>query len=280
MKKPASIIESVTVTSGDNSYNMNLYQDENMGRGIASVVKIEKEKYLTLSTQINIRGSRKINFLPMGTNNKFTMQCDWPDPGFEGSMLADKKKITAEGFSAEWNTNEYNSSVPKTWIDGDPRNSQNSMFGVRLVQTVDHYQKNMRSVKYALLIISLSFLIFFFYEILKGYKVHPVQYILIGLALSLFYLLLLSFSEHLGFNAAYLIAGSATVVLVTWYSSTILQAGKGVLTLGGTLGGLYIYIFVLLQMENYALLAGSIGLFVILAAVMVLSRKLDWNKAG
>jgi inner membrane protein len=138
----------------------------------------------------------------------------------------------------------------------------------------------MRSAKYALLIISLSFLVFFFFEILKGNKIHPIQYIFIGMALSIFYSLLLSLSEHIGFDIAYFIASITVIGLISWYSRFLLRGGTNVFVLALILTGLYSYIYTLLRMEEYALLVGTIGLFVALTITMYLSRNMDWYGFG
>jgi len=208
---------------------------------IHTIIEIDptKKKY-SFDTEIGINGSESIKYMPIASNTKVSMTSGWDSPGFIGLPL------------------------------------RNESFGVDLVQMVGHYQKNMRSAKYALLIISLSFLVFFFFEILKGNKIHPVQYIFVGLALSIFYSLLLSLSEHIGFDLAYLLAAGSVVGLIGWYSKFMLRQSSNVMILSIVLGGLYTYIYILLQMEEFALLVGSIGLFVVLAISMYLSRNMDW----
>ena len=152
-----------------------------------------------------------------------------------------------------------------------------SVFGVDMLMPVQHYQKSMRSVKYAMLIILLTFVVSFFVEVLQKKQVHPFQYLLIGLALCLFYSLLISISEHTGFTTAYTVASAMTVSLITCYMAGILKIKRTALTVGALLTCLYVYVFVLIQMETYALLAGSIGLFVILAVVMYVSQRIDWS---
>jgi inner membrane protein len=146
------------------------------------------------------------------------------------------------------------------------------------VETVDHYQQNMRSAKYAIMFIALTFVVFFFVEILTKKKIHPIQYLLVGIALILFYSLLLSISEQLNFAVAYLIASIATIGLITLYTHSIFknEAQTGILTF--VLCLLYIFLYVILQLEDVALLIGSIGLFIILAIIMYFSRKINWYK--
>jgi len=209
------------------------------------------------------------------------MSSDWPSPGFVGKVLADNHDITDKGFSANWKVSEYSRSVPSIWSDDQYRvGNGNRSFGVELIQPVDQYQQNMRSAKYALLIISLSFVAFFFFEVMYRKKVHPVQYTFIGLSLSIFYYLLLSISEHLGFDMAYMIASTSIIALILGYSKSILKSSKSLWILGLILILLYSYIFILLQLEEYALIAGSIGLFSILAMIMYMSRNVDWYNMG
>jgi len=247
----------------------------------AEVILDGEKKEIEFYSQLSINGSKSIKYVPIATNTTVNMNSSWDSPGFVGLPLPnDRKIVDGEGFTSNWKTTEYNRSFRGITKRGD-FNFKNipNFFGVDLVQTVGHYQKNMRSAKYALLIISLSFLIFFFFEILKGYKIHAVQYIFIGLALSIFYILLLSFSEHVGFDFAYLIASGSVVGLISWYSKYLLKNGTNVMMLSFILGGLYLYIYILLQMEEYALLVGSIGLFIVLGVVMYLSRNMNWYGA-
>lgn len=246
--------------------------------GIHAEVNIDPSRgNYTFSTNLGINGSEAIQFLPIAGNTTVTMKSNWHSPGFNGLPSPQNRDISKEGFVAQWKATEYNRPFKSVWKDNQVSlHNHNALFGVELVQPVSHYQKNMRSSKYALLILSLSFLVFFFFEILKGSKIHPVQYIFIGLALSLFYILLLSFSEQIGFNLAYIIASMATVGLISWYSIYLLKQGSKVLVLSSTLALLYAYIFSLLQMEDLALLVGSVGLFIALAITMYLSRHTDW----
>ena len=152
-----------------------------------------------------------------------------------------------------------------------------SAFGVDLFLPVDAYQKTERSVKYGVLFLILTFLTFFLYEVFNGVPLHPMQYFLVGSALCIFYLLLLSISEHAPFGLAYLVAATATVLLIGGYSAAVLRGRLRALLMTIVLAVLYGYLYVLLQLEDYALLLGSIGLFVILALVMFLTRRIDWG---
>ena len=247
--------------------------------GIHAMVDLtaNHEGFSNFQSKLDLRGHYHIYFDPTAKNTNITMISNWHSPGFVGKILADNHEITEEGFTANWKVSEYSRSVPTLWANTQHKiGNSNRSFGVELILPVDQYQQNMRSAKYALLIISLSFLAFFFFEIMYRKKVHPVQYTFIGLSLSIFYYLLLSISEHLGFDIAYMIATTSVIALILGYSKSILQNGKSIWILGVILILIYSYIFVLLQLEEFALIAGSIGLFCILALVMFMSRNVDW----
>lgn len=229
----------------------------------------------TFSFELKLKGSERIAFAPVGKTTDVKVSSTWVSPSFDGSFLPDNREINEEGFKSDWHILDLNRNYPQSWT-GNTYGIYDSVFGVSLIEPVDGYQKSSRSAKYALLIIALTFLIFLSFEIFNRKRVHPIQYILIGLALVLFYSLLLSISEILGFNMAYGIAGISTIGLILLYSLTVLKEKKFVAIEGGVLIFLYSFIYILLQLEDYALFIGSVGLFVILASIMYLSRKVDW----
>ncbi len=227
----------------------------------------------------SMRGTSSLQFRPTGKVSAIDMSSNWNAPGFNGRLLPSTHDIGAQGFTAHWDANQYNRLLPDHWADKE--NNLGSIdsgndFGVNFVQMADHYQKNTRSTKYAILVIALSFVVFFFYEILLKIRIHPIQYMLVGLSLAIFYVLLLSLTEHIGFNKAYISSALAVIGLIGMYIHAIIQRPRYTLMMAGLFGLLYGYIFVLLQLEDYALLAGALGLFAILACVMLLSRKVDW----
>ncbi|MEO1257996.1 MAG: cell envelope integrity protein CreD, partial [Bacteroidota bacterium] len=205
---------------------------------------------------IKLNGSGHFHLEPVGQSNKVSLTSDWHSPSFDGAFLPDNREITPEGFSAQWQVLDLNRPYPQQWQDGVIEFGQ-SQFGVSLIQPVDEYLKNNRSAKYAILIIGLTFILYFFFEVLQKLLIHPFQYLLVGLALTVFYLLLLSLSEHLGFNTAYMISSSATILLISGYSWSILRIKKLVAQLFLMLTAIYGFIFILLQLEDFALLAGS-----------------------
>ena len=224
---------------------------------------------------LKLKGSERLSFAPLGKTTDVQMTSNWPSPSFDGSFLPDERDVTSDGFTSSWHILNLNRNYPQSWA-GNSYEVYDSTFGVSLFNPVDEYQKSDRSVTYALLIIALTFLIFLSFEIFNRKRIHPVQYILVGLALVLFYALLVSISEMLGFDMAYGIASFATVCLILLYSNTVLKEKRFVAIQGGVLIFLYAFVYILLQLEDYALFIGSTGLFIILATIMYLSRKVDW----
>jgi len=202
---------------------------------------------------------------------------DWKAPGFFGDFSPDYT-LTETGFKASWNVMSFNRSIPEYWTEQDYINFDDTSFGVNLVDTVNHYQKNMRSAKYSIMFVVLTFVVFFFVEMLSKKRIHPIQYILVGIALILFYSLLLSLSEQINFFIAYIIAAIATIALIVSYSYSIFKSKTETIVLTLVLGLLYTFLYVILQLEDIALLIGSVGLFVILGIIMFLSRKIKWYK--
>ena len=229
---------------------------------------------LQFNCQLNLNGSGSINFIPIGNTSKVQVGGQWKSPGFIGNF-SPESEVRDNDFRATWSVLSFNRNIPSSWIDKNFSKAQDASFGVSLVDTVGHYQQTMRSAKYSLMFIALTFLVFFFVEILSKLRIHPIQYSLVGIALVLFYCLLLSISEHLGFTASYLIASIAVVVMITAYSYSIFKNKMQTAVLFLLLCGLYVFLYVILQLEDMALLIGSIGLFVILGIVMYLSRKIS-----
>jgi inner membrane protein len=213
----------------------------------------------------------------VGQTTSVKVNGGWTAPSFVGAF-SPEYSIDNKQFNASWNVLSFNRAIPEFWTDKGVSNISENAFGVNLIETVDHYQQNMRSAKYAIMFIALTFVVFFFVEVLTKKRIHPVQYLLVGVALILFFSLLLSFSEQIGFALAYLIASAATVCLITAYVHSIFKNKAQTAMLAALLCVLYIFLYVILQLEDIALLIGSIGLFIILAVIMFLSRKIQWNK--
>ena len=227
--------------------------------------------------QLNIKGSESLAFVPVGKETNVNILSSWNSPSFKGDFVPKERTVTESGFNASWVVTHLNRNFPQTWKNTRP-DLNSAAFGVDLFIPVDNYQKSERSIKYAILFIGLTFLVFFFIEVRNKRPVHPVQYSLIGIALCFFYLLLVSISEHITFNLSYLIASSSTIIMVTAFTKAVLKNTNLTLMMGSILSTLYLFIFMLIQLEEYALLTGSIGLFLILGLIMFFSRKIDWYR--
>jgi len=272
------------------AFNPGIETNDVIGSGVSTKIKLSKEpliktdiehvsdttkKKYNFSFDLNLNGSTYLNFIPVGKETNVYITSNWAHPSFTGASLPDEREITKDGFTAHWKELHLNRNYPQQWL-GNIHHINSSAFGVNLLLPVDEYQKSTRSAKYAIMFIAFTFLIFFFIEVRNKKRIHPIQFILVGLALTIFYALLVSLSEHIHFNNAYLISSTAIILLISTYSITIFKNKKLTALMGGVLVLLYGFIFTILQLEDYALLMGSIGLFIVLAIVMYLSRKIDW----
>ena len=229
------------------------------------------------SFDLSLNGSQSIKLVPAGKETAVSLHSPWPSPKFDGAFLPDSREIDGEGFSADWRVLDLNRPYPQRWRDS-ANGIEESAFGVALVLPVDHYRKALRAARYAFIVITLTLLSFFLIEVRQKKRAHPFQYILVGLMLCLFYTLLLSISEHVSFNAAYALAGVATITAIAFYMQSVYHSRKLSMLTGGILITLYLFILLLLQMEDYALLSGSIGLFIALALTMYLTRNVQWYR--
>ncbi|MEF9963259.1 MAG: cell envelope integrity protein CreD [Comamonas sp.] len=244
--------------------------------------------------QLQLMGTERLAFVPLGGTNQVSMQADWPHPSFGGNFLPLSREISDQGFSASWSIPALASSARQAFVqeralcslaaantDDSPEGSQClEQFGTSFIDPVNPYSLSDRATKYGLLFIVLTFVAVAMFEVLKKLRVHPVQYLLVGSALCIFFLLLISLSEHLGFNQAYAIAASACVLLLGYYASHILGSLRRGLPFAALIAVMYGLLFVLLQLEQTALAVGSIALFAVLAVVMVATRKVDWYAFG
>lgn len=227
----------------------------------------------SFSTHLQLRGSGSLKIAPVGKDTRVSLQSPWPTPSFTGSFLPASYEVGRKGFQAQWTIFNLNRNLPQHWTSGH-YDLNAAAFGVDLMLPVDMYRKTMRCVKYAILIIALTFTVFFLMETAGGNPVHPLQYLLIGLALCLFYTLLLSLSEYLGFAAAYAIAALSVTGLITLYASWLFIHKKMMWITALALLILYAFIFMLVQLEDLSLLFGSLGLFVMLALLMYYTRRI------
>lgn len=230
------------------------------------------------SYMLDLNGSTSINFEPFGKDNHVTLHSKWGSPSFQGAFLPDPSgtNISENEFKSEWKVLHLNRNYAQAGIGSYIGSHSRSDFGVRLMLPVNEYSKIERSIKYCTMFIVITFVAFFFVEIINKKKIHPIQYLLVGMALCVFYVLLLSISEHVAFNWAYLIGSVLTVLLLTYYVFFIFKNTKLTVLFSVVLSGLYFFYFTLLQSENYSLLLGSVGVFSIMSVVLFLTRKVDW----
>lgn len=235
---------------------------------------------LNFAFDLRLQGTGQLQVTPVGKSSTVNLQAEWPHPSFIGSYLPTTREISDTGFSATWRTSFFSTNLQETLdhcvADKVCEAFKSRSFGVSFISPVDQYLKSDRSIKYALLFVALTFAAFLLFEVLKGLAVHPVQYALVGAALALFYLLLLSLSEHIGFGLAYLLSATACVALIGFYVSHVLGSAAHGAGFSVGLGTLYALLYGLLSAEDYALLMGTLLLFGLLVVFMVLTRKLDW----
>lgn len=231
---------------------------------------------------LTLAGSQSTRFIPVGKQSTVEIESNWPHPSFTGYQLPTERQVSEGGFSASWEIPQTGRMLPQAWKGKEIQSVDlnRSAFGVDFILPIDTYQFSERSVKYAVLFILLTFVAFFLLEILGNLQIHPIQYLLVGFALCLFYLLLLSLSEHLSFGLAYVVAATGTIGLITAYISQVLKRRRWALALAGVLSALYAYLYTLLRAEDFALLMGSLGLFLILGVIMFLTRKINWYAIG
>ena len=291
----ASIKNGVSIQLGGKDYTFEpiyeqkdnedyYYENDSKANEVASLETgfINYQEFLanpSFSFTVQYDGSKKIAIVPIGKTTESTLTSNWANPSFTGSFLPYTKQINGNGFNASWKVLHINRPFAQQSFGSLPNISQYT-YDVDFIIPVDQYQQNERATKYGYLVIFLTFLIFFLIQSISKIKIHIFQYSMIGLALVLFYTLLISITEHSSFSFAYFISSVMTVGLISLYSVSILKNKKFPTFIGLSLAALYGFIYVIIQLESYALLVGSIGLFTILAIVMYVSRKVEWSDSG
>lgn len=253
------------------------------GTGIhATVGVVEAKDRFKFSFPLSLNGSVGVYLTPFGQNTLVELESDFGHPSFQGNWLPTERSVSDAAFQAKWSIPFLGRNYPQAWRGEVAMREaiEGSRFGVELVNPVDHYRMAERSVKYAGLFILLTFATVWLIEVLAGVRVHPIQYLMLGGALCLFYLLELSLSEHLGFPSAYAIASVSVIGMIGAYSVVVLRSMGRALVVGAGVALLFSYLYILLMNEDYALLIGSVGLFVILAAIMYATRRVDWYAVG
>jgi inner membrane protein len=230
---------------------------------------------------IKLKGMGVLEFMPIGKQTTVNMTSNWPHPSFVGN-LPDARKVAETGFTASWQTSHLSSNLNQVFDKCETRScgSQSAGIGVSYLQPVDIYQQAERTVKYGFLFIALTFIAFFLFEVIKRLAIHPIQYTLVGVALAMFFLLLISLSEHMRFGTAYAIAASACILLISFYVTHVLRSKSMALGFATGLSAIYGALYVLIQAEDYSLLMGSALMFGLLAGLMFITRKIDWYAIG
>lgn len=249
---------------------------------------IKSPRRMTYAIALSLQGTGDFQVTPMGRESRVLLTSNWPHPSFVGEFLPREREINAGGFSARWQTSFFATNlenVVNACRDGASDHTAcvelgNRHFGVSFIDPVDHYLQSDRATKYAFLFIGLTFAACFLLEVLRRLRVHPIQYGLVGLSLAVFFLLLLSLSEHLGFTLAYAISAGACVSLIAYYVAHAIGDKKLGVLFGGALGLLYALLYVILSAEDYSLLIGTLLVFGVLGAIMVLTRKVNWTQFG
>ena len=244
--------------------------------GLHSDILIDKNiNNLDFEIELHVNGIDDLAFLPVGKTTTVNVKSKWNNPNFNGAYLPTTRKISETGFNANWKINYFNRSFPQNW-EGSAQQIYSSAFGVKLLMPVDEYHKTMRTSKYGLMIIVLSFLSFFMIELFSKQAIHPIQYLLVGFALILFYSMLLSFSEYLSFDLSYLISSLLVIALIGLYVKSIYNSIKIGSIIIGSLTIFYGFMYIILQLQDYSLIAGNVALFTLLGLIMYITRKFNW----
>lgn len=278
---PRGILRAPVLTWADQRINFLPGADEDkMPNGIQariSGLNLQEPWTAEFAFALDLRGTQSFGLAPVGDTTRITVRGTWPHPSFFGQFLPETREISAAGFTAAWATTRLATNMThqiNAYLRGN--RGLDSLIGVRFVNPADSYAQTDRAIKYGLLFIGLTFAAFFLFEVLKRLAIHPLQYGLTGAALVLFYLLLLSLSEHLDFGTSYVIATVASVALLSYYLIAVLGGVARGLGFGALLSVVFGVLYVLISLEDHALLAGSVTLFGCLALVMALTRKVDW----
>ena len=252
------------------------------GAGInATVIAEPSAGQGQVEIKLTLIGTERLYNLPTANQTRATTESNWPHPQFTGTQLPDERSVTEQGFTATWKSNALATNIQNLWqecfIGSNCKNLESEAVGVQLIDPTNFYTKVDRALKYGLLFLAITFIAFILFEVLCDLNIHPIQYTLLGVASGIFFLLLLSIAEHTGFALAYIIAAGACLSLLTVYVQAILKRWMRTLTFSSLLAGLYAALFTILQLEDAALLTGSILIFSLLTAAMMLTRHIDWH---
>jgi inner membrane protein len=244
-----------------------------LGRGAPSAP-------LAFSLDVRFGGSSSLRFLPLGGVTRATMKSNWASPSFGGANLPEQRTVTADGFNASWRVLDIGRSFGSSWkrSNGVPASVDATSFGASLITPIGVHAASLRSVKYGVLLIGLTFAAYFLFELFAALRLHALQYLLIGMANCVFYLLLLALAEQVGFALAYVASAVASTTLISTYSAAVLRSMRRAVPIGALLGTMYAYLYVTLRAEDYALLFGAVGTFAALATFMHVTRRVEWHR--
>jgi inner membrane protein len=249
----------------------------NFGNTLICGIDLVGQSNAEFNFDFTLRGSNSLSYKCLGDETAVNVTADWPSPSFIKGNLPVKKTINDSGFQSSWELNYLNTSSPNNWSENEfIVLNQKENIVIDLIEPTNHYSMNNRTIKYAFLVISLCFFSIIIFEVFKKIKLHPFQYLLVGLELTIFYLLLISLTEHLPFGTSYIISASSVILIIVIYIHAYAKNIKLTMLFGFSQVFLFSYIFVLLNLEDFALLIGAIGLFIILSSFMILSRKINW----
>ena len=253
------------------------------GQGVHAPVPLNLQSgEVEFAVSLNLAGTQQFSVVPLGGQTQWQLQSNWPHPRFAGGQLPDQRQITEQGFRADWQTSDLATNLANYWQRCSSGNNNGcdqlwqQQLTVSLFEPVDLYSLSERALKYGFLFLGITFGAFLLFEVMKQLSIHPVQYGMVGLALALFFLLLLSLSEHIAFVWAYVIAAAACIGVIVVYLSAVLRSWLGALGFGSALAVLYGALYLMLDSEDFALLIGSGLLFGLLTIAMLLTRKVDW----
>jgi inner membrane protein len=262
-----------------------IYDDNKtiFNKGLQVAFAAPKEAGFSFNYTLELKGTNELSFLQIGKTTDVEVTGDWKSPNYSGRYSPDKSKADANGFDAKWKVLDYNRPFPQQWKGNDTlltskTAAAQAAFGVKFSLPIDQYRKTMRTTKYSCLIILLTFVSLFLTELIRKQRIHVFNYILIGAAMIVYYTLLLSFAEHLGYDVAYLIASISTITLISWFTSSLLANKNVAFMFAAILSTFYGFIYVIIQLEELSLLIGSIALFIVVALLMYFSRKINWEK--
>ena len=252
-------------------------------KGLQANFPLQKGQGFAFSYRLDLKGSNALNFLHTGKTTDVEVNSDWSNPGFNGRYLPDSQTTSDKGFAAKWHMLYYNRPFPQQWVGDDTILTSNkakteAVFGVKLQLPIDQYRKILRTTKYSALIILLTFVSLFLTELIKKQRIHLFNYVLIGAAMVVYYTLLLSFAEQIGYNYAYLLSSAATISLIAVFTASLLKNKNVAILFATILSVFYGFIFTIIQLEELSLLFGSIALFIVVALMMYFSRKINWDK--